>query len=167
MHLFIPAIWMASGFSLFAGAHFIITGEWRRREPGFLAFGLLCLLIALCMFLTAAFYGARSTEAATVLAHFKIAALCLAYPTAIWFLAEFTQLRNPRYWVIGACVTFGILLIADLIPFGNLWYSVIAPDKLLTLPWGETFAAYSGTPGPFAYLYHVAVSAFFLWVLWR
>ena len=167
MHLFIPAIWMASGFSLFAGAHFIITGEWRRREPGFLAFGLLCLLIAVCMFLTAAFYATRSTEAATVLAHFKIAVLCLAYPTAVWFLAEFTQLRNPRYWMIGAYATFGILLIADIIPFGGLWYSVIAPDKLLTLPWGETLAAYSGTPGPFAYLYHVAVSAFFLWVLWR
>jgi len=79
--------------------------------------------------LTAAFYATRSTEAATVLAHFKIAVLCLAYPTAVWFLAEFTQLRNPRYWMIGAYATFGILLIADIIPFGGLWYSVIRPRQ--------------------------------------
>lgn len=167
MHLFIPAIWMASGFSLFAGAHFIITGEWRRREPGFLAFGLLCLLIACCMFLTAALYEIQSIEAAVVLAHFKIAVLCLAYPVAIWFLAEYTQLRNPRYWLIGTWLVFGILLIADILPFSSLWYSNVASGIPLILPWGETLNGFSGSPGPFAYLYHVAVAAFFLWVLWR
>ena len=167
MHLFIPAIWMASGFSLFAGAHFIITGEWQRREPGLLAFGLLCLLIALCMALTAAFYATPSVEAAMLLARVKIAVLCFAYPTAVWFLTEFTQLRNPKYWRNAAWLTFGMLVIVDFLPVGSLWYSGMAPGKPLALPWGETLSEFSGNPGPFAYLYHVAVSAFFLWVLWR
>lgn len=167
MHLFIPAIWMASGFSLFAGTYFIISGVWRRREPGFLAFGLLCVLIALCMAVTAAFYAMQSIEAAMVLAHIKIAVLCLAYPTAVWFLAKFTQLRNLKYWLIGAWLPFGVLLIADLLPFRGLWYSAITTGEPLALPWHEMLTGFSGTPGPFAYLYHAAVSAFFIWVLWR
>ncbi|MDE2023431.1 MAG: EAL domain-containing protein [Gammaproteobacteria bacterium] len=167
MHLFIPAIWMVSGFSLFAGTYFIISGVWHRREPGFLAFGLLCVLIALCMIVTAAFYAIQSIEAAMILAHIKIAILCLAYPTAVWFLAEYTQLRNRRYWLIGAWLAFGILFIADLLPFRGLWYSAMTTDEPLALPWHEILTGFFGSPGPFAYFYHVAVSAFFIWVLWR
>ncbi len=167
MHLFVPAIWMASGFSLFAMTYFIIAGVWRRREPGFLAFGLLCLSVSLCMAVTAAFYATQSIEAAIILAHLKIAFLCIAYPIAVWFLAEFTELRNPRYWLFGAAPAFGILLIADMLPFRGLWYSALADGESLALPWHETLSGFYGNPGPFAYFYHVAVSVFFIWVLWR
>lgn len=167
MHLFIPAVWMAAGFSLFAGVHFIITGVWRRREPGFLAFGLLCLLIAIYMVFTAALNEERLATTAIQLVRAKIAIMCFAYPVAIWFLAKFTNLQNFKIWLIAACLAFGNLFIMNLISPTSILYSTVTKAPLIILPWGEELSDFVGTPSPRAYVYYAVVYLFFLWALWR
>jgi len=167
MHLFIPAIWMASGFALFVAAHSIVTGVWRRREPGFLAFGLFCLLVGFYLALTAALYNAQSVALAAQLARTKFVILCLAYPVAVWFVAEFTELRHRKAWLIGACSVFGVVLTVSLGLFAHFGYVSVALGKPLFLPWGETLSEFAGKPLVFAYLNHAMASAFFLWTLWR
>lgn len=167
MYLFIPAIWMAAGFSLFAGVHFIITGAWRRREPGFLAFGLLCLLVATYLVLTAALYEAQSITAAGQIARSKIAIMCLAFPVSVWFLAEFTNLRNPKVWLFASCLLFGDLFILNLLSPNSLLYSQISRTAPMILPWGESLEEFSAQPTALAYIYYGASYLIFLWAMWR
>lgn len=167
MHLFIPAVWMAAGFSLFAGVHFIITGVWRRREPGFLAFGLLCLLVAIYMVLTAALYEIDSVTVAGQIARLKFSITCIAYPVAVWFLAEFTNLQHIKIWITAACLAFSDLFILNLLSPTGLLYADIVKEAPLILPWGEVLTEFAGKPAPYAFLYYTAGYLFFIWALWR
>ncbi|MGH8278714.1 MAG: hypothetical protein ACRETQ_04000, partial [Gammaproteobacteria bacterium] len=167
MHLFIPAIWMAAGFSLFAGVHFLITGAWRRREPGFLAFGLLCLLIAAYMVLTAALYETDAATTAGQIARLKVAIMCVTYPVAVWFLCEFTDVRNRRLWLIAACLVFGDLFILNSFSPNSLLYSNVERTVPLVFPWGESLNNFATQPSYPAYAYFASAYAFFIWAFWR
>ncbi len=167
MHLFVPAIWMAAGISLFAGIHFTIAGAGQRREPGFLAFGLLCLLISAYVALTAQIYLTHSVAAASRIARYRVALLCFTYPVAVWFIGEFTGLRKLWPWLTSAGLLFGNLLLVNVVSPHSLLYSAITQRAPLVLPWGETLSDFVGSPAPLAAFYYVACYAVFLWALWR
>ena len=113
MDLFVPAIWMVSGISLFAGVHFTLTGLRRGQGPGFLPFGLLCLTLAAYMALDAQFYLAQNVDAADQIDRYKIMCLCLIYPLMVWFIGEFTGLQKLRPWLVTAVLLFGTLLVLN------------------------------------------------------
>ena len=167
MHLFVPAIWMAAGISLFAGVHFTIAGAGRRREPGFLAFGLLCLLISAYMALTAQIYLTRSVVAVSQIARYRVALMCFTYPVVVWFVGEFTGMHKLWPWLTSAGLLFGNLLLINAVSPHSLLYSAITQRAPLVLPWGETLSDFIGSSAPLAAFYYAAGYAVFLWVLWR
>jgi len=109
MHLFIPAIWITAGVSLFSGVLFTLAGIGRRREPGFLPFGLLCLLLSIYLALTVEIYQQLSVVVAGEVERYRILLLCLCYPLAVWFFGEFTRLQRLKPWLISFALVFSVI----------------------------------------------------------
>ncbi|HVC37476.1 MAG TPA: hypothetical protein VNF46_03640, partial [Gammaproteobacteria bacterium] len=162
MHLFIPAIWITAGVSLFSGVLFTLAGLPRQREPAFVPFGLLCLLLSVYLILTAEIYLLNSAATAGQVERYRIMLLCLIYPLAVWFFGEFTNLHKLKFWLIAFALVFGTFLIVNMFSIGNLLYSGFTLDNPIVLPWGETLSNVNGKSGPLVGLFYAASYAFFL-----
>jgi len=167
MHLFIPAIWITAGVSLFSGVLFTLAGIGHKREPGFLPFGLLCLLLFVYLILTVEIYLVHSAATGELVERYRVVLLCLCYPLAVWFFGEFTQLQKLKPWLIGFTLVFGSLLIFNVTSFENLMYYDFTLTKPLILPWGESVSNLNANSGPLVELFYAASYAVFLWALWR
>ena len=167
MHIFIPAIWIAAGISLFAGVVFTFAGLGRQREPAFLPFGLSCLLLSIYLILTPEIYLLKSASTAGRIELYRIMLLCIIYPISVWFFGEFTRLQKLNLWLIAAVILFGGLLMLSMFSGGALLYTDFTLGTPLVLPWGETLTNLDLKSGPLAGLFYVASYGFFLWALWR
>jgi len=167
MHLFIPAIWITAGVSLFSGVLFTLAGIGRRREPGFLPFGLLCLLLSIYLALTVEIYQQLSVVVAGEVERYRILLLCLCYPLAVWFFGEFTRLQRLKPWLISFALVFSVILILNLFPTSKLMYSNYTIGQPIVLPWGETLVNLNANSGKLVVLFYAASYAVFLWALWR
>ena len=167
MHLFIPAIWVTAGVSLFSGVLFTLAGLGRRREPGFLPFGLLCLLLSVYLGLTAEIFLHYSAVGAGEVERYRLLLLCFIYPTVVWFFGEFTRLQKLKPWLIAFALVFGAFLILNLFPVKSLMYSNFTSGQPIVLPWGETLSNLNATSGPLVGVFYAASYAVFIWALWR
>jgi diguanylate cyclase (GGDEF)-like protein len=167
MTVFVPAIWISAGISLFAGVHFFLTGLARRQERVFLAFGLLCLLLAGYMLLSALWYRSASVEEVARIARLEMAVICLIYPTFVWFLGLYTNVKSPWAGALAAALPFGALLVINLWSPMSFLLSAIEPGEPLRLPWGEELSSYSLTTSPVAPYYYAATYSVFAWAIYR
>jgi len=167
MHIFIPAIWITAGVSLFSGVLFTLAGIGRQREPAFLPFGLLCLLLSCFLALTPEIYLLHSTALAGPIERYKITLLCFIYPVAVWFIGEFTRMQKLKPWLVAFALIFGASLILNLFSRDSLLYFDFTLDKPIVLPWGETLSNLDAKSGPLAGLFYAATYAVFVWGLWR
>jgi len=167
MHIFIPAIWITAGVSLFSGVLFTLAGLPRQREPAFLPFGLLCLLLSIYLVLTAEIYLFKSAFTLGQVERYRIMLLCIIYPLAGWFIGEFTRLSKLKPWLFTTAMLFGGLLVLEIFSNGALLYTDFTLGTPLVLPWGETLSNLNAKSGPLAGLFYIASYAFFLWALWR
>lgn len=165
--VFIPALWIASGVCLFAGIHFVVTGLLLRREPVFLAFGILCLLVAALFPLSAEWYQASDVVAAGRIKRWQLTLACFIYPTLVWFIGCYTDQPRLARWVGGFAVPFaGLLFVNFDSPYGFL-YATIALQSPLVLPWGETINFFRATTTSSAWFYYGSTVAVFVWALHR
>jgi diguanylate cyclase (GGDEF)-like protein len=167
MTVFVPAIWMAAGVSLFAGIHFLFTGLARRQERAFLAFGLQCLLLAGYLLMSALWYRATSVEEVARIARLQMALICAIYPTFVWFLALYSASHKAWVPTLAATVPFGALFTINLWSPLSFLYAGIAPADPLILPWGEELSRFHLTTSAIAPFYYAATYGVFAWALYR
>ncbi|MDE2345711.1 MAG: GGDEF domain-containing protein, partial [Gammaproteobacteria bacterium] len=167
MHIFIPAIWITAGVSLFSGVLFTFAGIGRKREPGFLPFGLLCLLLSIYLVLTAEIYLQDSAAICGEIEFYRITLLCLIYPLVVWFFGEFMRLQRLKPWIVTAVLIFGIILILNFASDGSFFYYDYSLSHPVVLNWGESLINFNPKTGPLLGLFYAASYAVFLWALWR
>ncbi len=167
MTVFVPAIWIAAGISLFAGVHFLLTGLARRQERVFLAFGLLCLLLAGYMLLSALWYRSASVEEVARIARLEMAVICLIYPAFIWFLGLYANVKTAWAEALVTAVPFGALLVINLWSPLSFLFSAIEPGDPLRLPWGEELSSFSLSTSAVAPYYYAATYSVFAWAIYR
>ncbi|HVA54302.1 MAG TPA: EAL domain-containing protein [Gammaproteobacteria bacterium] len=169
MHLFIPAIWVTAGISLYVGAFYTSAALYLEKQPGFLQFGLLALLISFNLALTPDFYSMHPAEVLGTISRYKVILLCLIYPTAVWFIGTYTcmNMRKLMPWLIASVLIYGVFIIANIYSKGALFYTNFILDKPFVFPWGETVSNISATPGKWLWLFLGASYVIFIWALWR
>jgi diguanylate cyclase (GGDEF)-like protein len=167
MTVFVPALWIAAGISLFAGIHFLFTGLARRQERAFFAFGLLCLLLTAYMVSSALWYKAASVEEVARIARVEMALICLIYPTFVWFLELYSEFRRVLVPVLVTALPFGALLVVNLWSPLSFLYSGISPTDPIILPWGERLSAFSLRTSAYAPFYYAATYGVFAWAIYR
>jgi len=169
MHLFIPAIWITAGVSLYVGAFFTSAALYLKKQPAFIEFGLLALLISVNLALLPDFYSMHPSQELGAIARYQIIVLCLIYPTALWFIGTYTRMdmRKLRPWLIASVLIYGTFIIANLYSNGALFYSNFTLDKPFVFPWGETVSDLSATPGKLLWVYNATSYIIFIWALWR
>lgn len=167
MLIWLPTLWIATGICLFAGLHFLTVGHSKGNAYLFTSFGVMCLTVAAYIGLSALMQTPQSLLRWIVLERLHIAAACLAYPAAVWFIALYSRLRNWRPWVIASAVIFGAMLVLDaVLPNGLLLSSFrIAPP--LVLPWGESINQVTTTSTRIAVAFYAATLLAFCWAFWR
>lgn len=165
--IFIPGLWIASGVCLFAGIHFIVTGLLLRREPVFLAFGILCLLVAALFPLSAEWYQAIDVSDAGRIKRGQLTLACFIYPTLVWFIGCYTDQPRLWRWVAAFAVPFAILLFLNFSSSHGFLYATIAAQSPLVLPWGERINYFRATTTSTAWLYYGSTAAVFVWAMYR
>jgi hypothetical protein len=165
--IFVPALWVASGVSLFAGVHFASKGLLRRQERVFLAFGILCLLGAGYILLSAQWYRATSAIEASWILRIQMSLVCLVYPVFVWFAALYTGQPASRGWLASVSVSFGALLAMNLWSPASFLYAEVTQGEPLALPWGEVVSYFSMRTAPVALFYYAITYAVFSWAIYR
>ncbi|MEO8858007.1 MAG: EAL domain-containing protein [Burkholderiaceae bacterium] len=173
MTLFVSSQLIACGICFFAGIYSLLAGSAGQREPMAQAFGILSLLLASYLLLSASLCQTESVALARSLARWQMATECFIYPAAVWFLGQYAQLRLWRRWLGVACVLFGVLYGINLFSPFSLLYSDFVKSGSIDLPWGEHINHFAGTKSPLFSSYFVAKDAVYVWAigcnvaLWR
>lgn len=114
MIIWLPILWMAAGFCLFAGIHFLLTGHSQQNARLFPVFGVLCILLAVYLGVSAVLQTPAANAPWVALERLHITVACLVYPTAVWFFSLYSRLKRWRAWVFGSAAVFGVLLLMNL-----------------------------------------------------
>ena len=169
MHLFIPAIWLTAGISLYVGAFFTSAALYLKKQPAFIEFGLLALLISIYLALTPDFYSMHPLDKLATVARYRFFLTCLIYPAAVWFIGTYTRMnmQKLRPWLIASVLIYGTFIITNIYSNGTLFYYNFSLDKPIVFPWGETVSDLSATSGKLLWLYLASSYVIYIWALWR
>jgi diguanylate cyclase (GGDEF)-like protein len=165
--IWIPLLWVATGICLFAGVHFLRANPAEGQARQFRAFGVTSLAVATYIGIGALLQTPMANAPWLWIERLHVAAACLVYPTAIWFIALYSYMRHWRRWVVAGAVVFGALLVIDLTGSSGLLLASITPAQPYALPWGEHIHQYTSTSAALAPLYYLATLAAFVWAFWR
>ena len=169
MHLFIPAIWLTAGISLYVGVFFTTAALYLKKQPAFIEFGLLTLMISVYLALTPDFYLMHPPEVLGTLLRYRFFLTCLIYPTAVWFIGTYTRMDKGKLipWLLSSVLIYSAFIIANIYSKGTLFYHSFSLDKPIVFPWGESVSDLSATPGKLLPFYFGASYIIFIWALWR
>lgn len=162
MPLYVPTLLIACGICLFSGVQFALVSTSHGKSSVYMAFGSLCLLLAVYLLLTAALYQTHSVIWATRVVRAQIGFSCFIYPAAIAFFGLYADLVHWRRWFVLAAVIFSALFIINLLSPASVLYSTISAAAPLLLPWGEHVGNFAGIESPFAPAYYLATGACFV-----
>jgi PAS domain S-box-containing protein len=165
--VFIPMLFVMIGISLCIGFQFLIIGRYRRRNPMFLVFGLMSLIVAAFIVNQIAIYQATTVaDMAAALRH-RVFVACLFFPVFFAFVSLYTSWRGWRLWLIAISALFAVFLALNLLSPYSLRLSGLSEIKQVALPWGEVLNIYSGSPGKWNSFYVGVGISIFLWSIWR
>lgn len=167
MQIFIPALWIAAGISAYAGLQFVVFGLIRREQQVYLAFGVLCLILAVYMLFSPQWYQAETVPGLAQIARYQMGLICLIYPVFIWFAKLYTHRKVVSPFLVGISLVFGGLFILNIWSPYSFLYSEIAPAAPIHLPWGETVSNFDKQIAPVAIVYYAATYTVFGWTIWR
>ena len=169
MHLFIPAIWLTAGVSLYVGVFFTTAALYLKKQPAFIEFGLLALLISVYIALTPDFYSMHPPEVLGKILQLRFLLTCFIYPAAIWFIGTYTRMdsRKLMLWLIASALVYVIFIIVHIYSNGTLFYYNYSLGDPIVFPWGETVSVLSATPGKLLSFYFGASYIIYIWALWR
>lgn len=165
MPLFLPFVWVIAGFTLAAGV-WCISGNIRSQHTAFLPFGVLAILIAVDLALTAEYYSLNSLTMMRLIYGLRNILICVIFPVAVWFIGTYTRLRKTEYWVATSGLIYAVFFIAYLWSGGDWFYTnwTMQPSFVFL---GETLSWANNTGGPWLGYFSAANDAVFVWALWR
>jgi PAS domain S-box-containing protein len=165
--VFIPMLFVMVGIAFYIGFQFIIIGRYRRRDPVFLVFGLMSLVVAIFIINQIAVYQATSAaDMAAALRH-RVSIACLFFPLFFAFVGFYTSWRAWRLWLIPVSALYAVFLLLNLLSPNSLRLSELREIKQLALPWGELLNIYGGSSGKWNSFYLGVGVAILLWGIWR
>src|SRR5688572_6062862 len=165
--LFIPLLYVLVGMALCIGLQFIIIDRYRRRDPLFLVFGLMSLIIALFMLNQSAIYRAITVADMAAALRYRVAVGCLFFPLYFAFISLYTGWRAWRLWLLPISALYAVFLVLNLLSPYSLRLSQLSEIKQVALPWGEVLNIYSGAPGKWNSFYVAVGFSLLLWAIWR
>lgn len=167
MNIWIPLLWVAAGICLFAGIHFLQAGRAQRNAQMFRAFGVTSVAVAVYIAAGALLQTPADAQSFEWIERAHVAASCLIWPVAFWFIALYSGLESWRRWVTACATVFGVLLVVAVAgPHSLLLYDIQSLGPMV-MPWGERIAQFTGTPAPLAPAYYLAILGAFCWAFWR
>ncbi len=164
---FIAALIATVGIAFASGVQFVVIGLWRRREPIYLSYAMLCLCIAGLALGNMLLRTAGSLPAATAALRWMIGVSTLFFLPFVAFIGAYTGAvaSRPARLALGALALLFLWLNAAM-P-ATLFYTRLAPTAGVALPWGERLYGVAGTVSVWGWMFHLATYALFLWALWR
>ncbi|HKV96189.1 MAG TPA: EAL domain-containing protein [Gammaproteobacteria bacterium] len=165
MPLFLPIVWIIAGFTLAAGV-WCISGNIRAQHTAFLSFGVLAILIAADLALTAEYYSLDSLTLMKMVYDLRNILICIIFPVAVWFIGTYTRVRKLSSWVATCGVIYAGFLIAYLWSGGDWFITdwVMEPSFVF---FGEKLSWANNAAGPLFVYFSSTHDAVFVWALWR
>src|ERR1044071_3007328 len=145
--VFIPALFVVIGIALYAGFQFLIIGLYRRRDPLFMVFGLMCLVGGVYVASQIRVYEATTAESIVTALRQRAAVACVFFRLFLTFVVLYTNWRAARRWLIPITALFAGFLVIDLISTYGIRLSGLTSIEPISLPWGETLRIYRGPAG--------------------
>jgi PAS domain S-box-containing protein len=167
LSVFIPLLFVMIGIALSIGAQFIIIARYRRRDPIFLVFGLMSLLVAGFIFNQIAVYQATTVAAMAEALRHRVFVVCLFFPAFFVFVSLYTSWRPWRLWLVPVGALYAGFLLLNLFSPYSLRLSELSEIRQVALPWGEVLNIYSGSSGRWEFVYFGAGITILLWAMWR
>ena len=165
--LFIPALYVVIGIALYAGCQFLIIGLYRKRDPLFMVFGLMCLVGGVYVASQIQVYQATTAAGMVAALRQRAAVACLFFPLFLAFVVLYTNWRAARKWLIWISAVFAGFLVLDLISPYGIRLSGLTSIESISLPWGETLRIYRGPAGKWDPVYAGARILVFVLAAWR
>ena len=165
--VFIPMLYIMIGIALCIGFQFLIIGLYRRRDPMFLVFASMSLIVALFIVNQIAIYRAATVADMAEALRYRVATACLFFPLFFAFISLYTYWRAWRLWLIAISALYAIFLVLNLLSPYSLRFSELSEIKQISLPWGEMLNMYSGPAGKWNYFYAGVGFSILLWAIWR
>ena len=97
--LFIPALYVVIGIALYAACQFLIIGLYRKRDPLFMVFGLMCLVGGVYVASQIQVYQATTAAGMVAALRQRAAVACLFFPLFLAFVVLYTNWRAARKWL--------------------------------------------------------------------
>ena len=166
-NLLLPLLLISAGFALFAGILFTSTGLDRAREPAYLPFGLLCLLIFVYYVLSAATDLISAPMISLQFTYAHIAVLCILFPLLVWFISELSKLKKYGFWLIISIIIFGGLFAVLVSPYRYLFARAPSYAGILYTSYGITLYDVNYWSGPFYVVFYVGMYLTLIWAIWR
>ena len=165
MPLFLPIVWIIAGFTLAAGV-WCISGNIRAQHTAFLPFGVLAILIAADLALTAEYYSLDSLKLMKLVYDLRNILICIIFPVAVWFIGTYTRVRKLSSWVATCAVIYTGFLIAYVWSGGDWFFTnwTMEPSFVFL---GERLSWANNTGGPLLVYFSSTHDAVFVWALWR
>ncbi|HEU4386962.1 MAG TPA: hypothetical protein VFV34_04130, partial [Blastocatellia bacterium] len=165
--VFIPALFVVVGISLYTGFQFVTIGLYRRREPLFLIFGVMCLLAAAFTASQIAVYRAGTPGEMIAALRQRIATTCTWFPFFFAFVAFYTGMRSKRLWLMLVSAIFLAFIVMNLMLPNTIRLSELTEIRVIQLTWGETLHIYRGPPSLWGLIYLATDFLIVLWALLR
>ncbi len=165
--IILPAYFVSAGIVLYTGLQAAVVGFVGHRVPLYLSFAVTCFCAAGFQFATVGYYTADSVAAAATALRWQSACIALFLPALFVFIALYTGQRRITPWFVALAVFYGGLAIASLASPYSLRYTTLEAAAPLVLPWGETLAQFSGTPGVGNALFRAGAWVVLGWAIWR
>jgi diguanylate cyclase (GGDEF)-like protein len=159
------ALVATAGIALASGIQFAVIGLWRRREAVYLSYAMLCLCVATLSFSNALLHTATGPAMAVAALRTMIGAAVFSFLPFVVFIRAYTGGRaQPRLQLAVAAVV-GLFAWLNLDLPGTLFFTAVAPDAGIALPWGERLYDLAGSASRWGLLFHALTYAAFLWAL--
>jgi diguanylate cyclase (GGDEF)-like protein/PAS domain S-box-containing protein len=163
----IPAYFISAGIVLYTGIHAAMMRFVGRQTTLYLAFAVMCFCAAGYQLTAAGYYMSGNVDEAVVALRWQIASLMIFFPAYFVFVARYTRQQQIRSWLAVITLLFGVMLVVNFVSPYSLRFSNLEMTAPLRLPWAETLARFSGTPGLGTEFLRVVVSGIVFWALWR
>jgi len=165
MSIFVPSLWVVVGIALFAGIFFTLVGSKRDREPAYLPFGLMCLLLSIEFMIAIYEYGPHHEAMIFTVTRIRYLILCSIYPMSVWVLGEYSEDKSLKLWVGLYTIVYGSLMVFLTLMPGT--YSGPVVVRHFMLPWGEVLYDYDFLSSTMLIVYYLVSYTIFIWIIWR